>query len=194
MRFSFSLLFALFVMTGWSQTDSFNFLKTGDVAPDFTVVDCAGEEITLSEKLKEGKVVLVFYRDAWCGYCTKHMSELQDNLEATQKKVVSVVAVSPEMTEFIDDTKEKTGAEISFAHDAGYKLTNHYRTAFQLDEKTLKRYDGYGIDLEETNGNSDNILPVPATFVINQDGTIAFMHFDENYRTRSEVSEILEHL
>ncbi|MBK7669505.1 MAG: alkyl hydroperoxide reductase [Sphingobacteriaceae bacterium] len=52
----------------------------------------------------------------------------------------------------------------------------------------------YGIDLEEANGNKDNVLPVPATVIINQDGTIGYIHFDENYKKRLGIKEIVNHL
>ena len=63
-----------------------------------------------------------------------------------------------------------------------------------LHLKTLKKYKLFGIDLEKSNGNSDGILPVPATFIINQDGRIDYIHFETDYKTRLPVSEILKRL
>ena len=51
-----------------------------------------------------------------------------------------------------------------------------------------------GIDLQATYGNTDGVLPVPATFIIGTDGRIKALHFDPNYRERMPIKEILEAL
>jgi hypothetical protein len=43
--------------------------KAGDTAPDFTLQNSKGREVTLSEELKKGPVVLTWYRGGWCPYC-----------------------------------------------------------------------------------------------------------------------------
>ncbi|MEW6533972.1 MAG: hypothetical protein AB1473_24310 [Thermodesulfobacteriota bacterium] len=40
-------------------------LKEGDVAPDFVLPNAVGKSVSLGEKLKEGPVVLSFYRGGW---------------------------------------------------------------------------------------------------------------------------------
>jgi peroxiredoxin len=55
-------------------------------APDFKGKDQHGKEIRLKDVLKEGKVVLVFYRGQWCPYCNKELSRLQDSLGLIKKK------------------------------------------------------------------------------------------------------------
>ena len=71
---------------------------------------------------------------------------------------------------------------------------NQYGVSFKVKEATLTKYKLFGINLEEANGNDDNVLPVPATFIINQNGQIEYIHFDENYKERLSVSEIIKHL
>jgi hypothetical protein len=40
-------------------------VKTGDIAPDFTLPNVRGEEVRLSDALRQGPVVLAFYRGGW---------------------------------------------------------------------------------------------------------------------------------
>lgn len=174
-----------------AQTDS---LKTGDKAPLFTAMDHNGDTIDLNEKLKSGNVVLVFYRGAWCPYCNKHMSHLQDSLKFILDKGASLIAITPETNQSIDKTVSKTKATFSIVHDSTYKVMKLYGTAFKMDDATVKKYKLFGLDVEEANANKDHILPVPATFIIGKDGIILWKHFDINYKKRSTVKEILEHL
>lgn len=174
-----------------AQTDS---LKIGDMAPVFTVIDHNGDTIDLQEKMKSGKVVLVFYRGAWCPYCNKHMSHLQDSLKFILDKGASLIAITPETNQSIDKTVSKTKATFSIVHDSAYKVMKLYGTAFKMDDATVKKYKLFGLDVEEANANEDHILPVPAAFIIGKDGIILWKHFDINYKKRSTVKEIVEHL
>lgn len=169
-------------------------LKVGDKAPDFSGFSNKGENIHLSELLKKGKVVLFFYRGAWCPYCYRQMGELQDSLQLILDKNVNVLAVTPEISESIKKMVGKSGATFSIIHDEEYKIMRNYNTAFKLDEVTIKRYKNKKLGLEEANGNDDYILPVPATYIIEEDGRISFVFFDANYKNRVTVRELLRHL
>lgn len=189
-----SLLLLLNSFFGFAQNEKFNFLKAGDAAPEFKVFNQNHETLELIELLKKGKVIVLFYRGAWCPYCNRHMSNLQDSLNLITEKGASIIVLSPEVDASIEKSISKTKATFNIVHDSAYTIMNKYGVAFQVDEKSIKRYKLFGIDLEEANGNQDNILPVPATFIINKKGIIDFIHFDENYKKRLSVESILKYL
>lgn len=176
------------------QTNEPQSLKAGDQAPLFESKANNGETINLSTLLKKGPVVLFFYRGAWCPYCNKHISELQDSIHLIKEKGASVIGISPEIETSIIKTIEKTHATFPLIHDEEYKIMNAYKVAFKVDEKTIEQYKKWSIDIESANGNTDFILPVPATYVIGKDGIIKFVHFNPDYKQRAKVKEILEHL
>ncbi len=177
-----------------AQSDSVNFLKVGDKAPLFLTTSYNNNKIDLTEMLKKGKVVIVFYRGAWCPYCNKHMSHLQDSLGLILEKGASLLTISPEVESSIVKTVSKTKASFEIIHDSAYVIMKKYGVAFKVNDSTVKKYKLFGIDLEESNGNKDNILPVPATIIINQDGLISYIHFDENYKYRLPVKQIINNL
>ena len=63
---------------------------------------------------------------------------------------------------------------------------------FQLNEKTKKDYKGFGMDFTQIHGNENYELPVPAVYVIDVNNKIVFTHFEANYMTRIEPSEVLK--
>lgn len=69
-----------------------------------------------------------------------------------------------------------------------------YDVLYKVDDGTVAQLNKYGIDLEKNNGNKDHILPVPATYIIDRSGKIAYVHFDKDYTKRASVSELLEQL
>lgn len=169
-------------------------LKVGEMAPDFKVKDQSGDTLHLTELLKGSKVVLSFYRGAWCPYCNRQMAELQDSLQMILDKGATLIAISPELPESYNKMIAKTGATFSVVHDENYKVMKAYKTAFVVDKETVERYDKKGLDLKWANGNTDHILPVPATYIIGKDGVIDYIYFNTNYRKRATVKEILSHL
>ncbi|RYU89451.1 AhpC/TSA family protein [Mucilaginibacter terrigena] len=167
-------------------------LKKGDTAPVFVAKDNSGKTIDLKAVLRSGKsVVLFFYRGQWCPYCNRQMQHIQDSLQLLTGKNAYVVGVTPEAVENIDKTIAKTKATYSIVQDKSYSIMKSYGVNYVMDAATVIKYKGYGLDMAKANGNTDNVLPVPATYVINSDGKIAFVHFDKDYSRRASVKDIL---
>jgi len=170
-------------------------LKSGTKAPDFSGTDNNGKKVTLDQLLQKNKaVVLFFYRGQWCPYCNKHIQELQDSLHLLTAKGAYVVGVTPETAGNIDKTIEKTHASFSIIQDKGYQIMKAYDVNYVLDQNTVTQYKNWHVDLEENNGNKDHVLPVPATYIIDNTGKIAFVQFDKDYKKRASVADLLQAL
>lgn len=170
-------------------------LKPGDTAPVFVAKDNAGKELDLKKLLKTNKaVVLFFYRGQWCPYCNKHIQQLQDSLQLLTAKGAYVIGVTPETEENIAKTIGKTKASFSMVSDKGYNIMKAYDVNYVMDPAQVTKYKGYGIDLEANNGNTDHVLPVPATYVIGKDGKLTYVHFDKDYRKRASIKTLLSTL
>ncbi|WP_345105021.1 peroxiredoxin-like family protein [Mucilaginibacter panaciglaebae] len=186
------LLIAFFILSSaalYAQAG----LKKGGQAPVFTAKDNYGKIISLKTLLKTHKaVVLFFYRGQWCPYCNKHLQQLQDSLQMLTGKGAYVVGVTPETAENINKTIGKTHASFSIVQDKDYKIMKAYDVNYVLDDKTVGAYKKYGIDLDQNNGNTDHVLPVPATYVIDKSGKLVFVHFDKDYRNRPSIRAIAD--
>ncbi len=163
-------------------------------APDFKAKDQNGKEVRLKDLLKKGKVVLVFYRGQWCPYCNKALSRIQDSLQMIMDKGATVVAVSPEKSENITLTVEKTKATYSVLYDEGLKIMKAYDVEYEMPENTVTRYRNAGLDIEKINGNNGKYLPVPAIYIIDKESTITYRFFEADYKKRPSVKEILDNL
>ena len=169
-------------------------LAVGTTAPAFKGQDAAGHSVELRQLLKKGPVVLYFYRGQWCPYCNKELSQLQDSLQVLTAKGAQVVVVTPETPANIGQTVAKTKASFPIVHDQDLTIMKAYKTAFVVDDATAKKYLGFGVDLKKSNGLDQNILPVPATYVIGPDGKIKFAYFDTDYRHRASVRQVAQAL
>ena len=171
-------------------------LAIGSEAPYFEGIDQSGNEVTLESALQDGRsAVMIFYRGSWCGYCKKHLSELQDSLELVLAASASVIVVSPELPESSADMIEHTGATFSILHDEDYSIMQAYHVDYMISEETVFKFLGPVTKrTAKANGNDEGVLPVPATYIIGNDGQIKWVHFDPDYSKRSTVAEILENL
>lgn len=169
-------------------------LKVGDIAPSFNAKDQDGNSVSLEESLKKGPVVLLFYRGQWCPYCNKQLSHFSDSLQMLKDKKATILAVTPETSDGIRKTIEKTRASFPVLEDAGLAIMKAYRVNFAVDENTISKYKGYGIDFDKANGANGANLPVPATYVIGTDGKLKYVFFNTDYRKRVSVKDILNNL
>ena len=69
-------------------------LGVGAVAPDFTLTDQHGKQVSLSTFREVKNVVVVFFPFAFSGICTSELCEIRDNLGAFESDDVEVLAVS----------------------------------------------------------------------------------------------------
>jgi peroxiredoxin len=169
-------------------------LAVNDRAPDFTAKDQHGKSINLHTQLKKNTVVLVFYRGQWCPYCNKELKTIEDSLKFITEKNATVLAVSPEKSENISKTIEKTKATYSVLHDEGLSIMKSYRVSYKIDSLMNLKFKSYGIDFASANGENGANLPIPAVYIINKKGIITYRYFDADYRKRPSVKELIGHL
>ncbi|MGE5107154.1 MAG: peroxiredoxin-like family protein [Sphingobacteriales bacterium] len=192
-----TVLFVLFFYVTSVTAQSINDIKglsVGAKAPDFTAKDQNGKLIKLSDELKNGPVVVMFYRGQWCPYCNRLLKKVEDSLPMIKEKGATVLAITPETDEAILQTIAKTKATYSLMNDHGLKIMRSYDVAYRVDTGTVEKYKKYGIDFDKSNGSNGAYLPVPATYIVGKDGTIKYVYFNRDYKERASIKELLENL
>jgi len=159
---------------------------------NFTVPNALGGSINLDELLKDGPVVLTFYRGSWCPYCRGELSSIQTRLDKISKAGGTVLAISPEVPSKTADLAKQKELGFLFGTDHNNELAKQLALAFKLDAKTIKAYRQYGIDLPEANDTKKWELPIPATYVIDTDHTIRFAFVEPDYTKRADYDEVVE--
>ncbi|WP_053405483.1 peroxiredoxin-like family protein [Persicobacter sp. CCB-QB2] len=170
-------------------------LKVGDSAPSFSATDQNGKLIRSEDVLAKGDMVLVFYRGTWCPHCRRHISNLQKDLLQITEKGANVVVVTPEQPEFIEKMVKKSGATFSILHDTSYKIMLDYKVAFKLGREIVPAsFKQMQKNARKHNGNLEDMLPVPATYIISRDGNIRYIHYNPDFTERAGVEEIAAQL
>jgi peroxiredoxin len=169
-----------------------NALTVGDTAPDFLLADAAGNQVRLSRLLDAGPVVIAFYRGAWCPYCNLELKALQEMLPEFRAAGATLIAISPQTPDESLSTQEKHSIEFPVLSDGELSAINGFGLLHPVDDRTKEFYEKSGYDLVKSNGAIGWQLPLPATYVVKQDGTIAFAFVNADYKVRAEPAEVLE--
>ncbi|MBF8149305.1 AhpC/TSA family protein [Winogradskyella sp. F6397] len=163
--------------------------QVGDKAPNFVLKNAIGKTVALEAYLKEGPVVLTWYRGGWCPYCNLTLQQLQQELPNFKANNANLLALTPELPDQSISTTEKNDLEFEVLSDIGNKVAKDYGIVFTLTDAVASIYNK-SFDMNSHNGDSSNALPLAATYIINEEGKIAYAFLDTDYRNRAEPSEI----
>jgi len=185
------LAFALLVSAFLFSQEEVSKIKVGDLSPTFSFTDANGESQSLSDALSKGSILLVFYRGEWCPYCTKYLSQLSEAEDLFSEKGILIMAVSAENGESLENMKVKSKSNFQFISDQGYELMTAFNVEYFVPTKMVEKLASNGIDLTESHGADEPMLPIPATFLIDQNGIIQYVHYETDYKKRPDVNDIL---
>jgi thioredoxin-dependent peroxiredoxin len=100
--------------------------QAGDTAPDFTVTDTDGKSYTLSEKVKQGPVIVAFFPKAFTSGCTSELKAYRDRYADIEKLKGQVLAVSMDDAETLKKFKDSLQAPFAFIADPDGTLVKQF--------------------------------------------------------------------
>jgi peroxiredoxin len=166
-------------------------LDVGAKAPSAVVRRPDGRAVEMSTLYASKPTVLIFYRGGWCPYCNVHLGEVA-KIEADLTKLgYQVLAVSPDKPEALRASLDKGGYTYDLLSDSDASLISAYGLGFRVDDATVEKYRGFGIDLDAASGRNHHILPVPAVYIVDKQGVIRFAHYDPDYKKRLANADLL---
>ena len=172
-----------------------NALKVGEKAPNFTLPNPEGKLLSLDTLLEKGPIVITFYRGDWCPYCNLQLRALQARLPEIEALDATLVAISPQVPDGSLTKSEISEMDFIVLSDQDAKVATQFGVAWKVPEFLAEHMRvGRKLDLETINNGNGSILPIPATFILGQDGVIKWNYVNVDYRTRSEPEEIIEAL
>jgi peroxiredoxin Q/BCP len=145
-------------------------LFVGDPAPDFTLPDDAGEQVSLSE-LRGRKVIVYFYPAAMTPGCTKQACDFTDSLDSLRASGYEVLGISPDKPEKLAKFRERDGLTIRLLSDP--------------ERSVLTAWGAYG---EKTMYGKKVQGVIRSTFVVGEDGNIEVASY--NVKATGHVAKL----
>ncbi len=169
-------------------------LQAGVKIPEVAVKNPQGDTVNLASLHSDRPVVLVFFRGGWCPICTRHTGELIKIYPQVKELGAELVGISPDDTIHSKENIANNSIPFQILSDSDVTAAKAFGLAFQVDDETLEKYKGFGIDLEKASGFQHHVLPVPAVYIVDQSGKIVFAHSNPDYRERLDTSQIISEL
>jgi len=167
-------------------------LKAGDRAPEFTLKDADGRDMSSRELLAKGPLVVTFYRGIWCPYCNLDLQALQAALPAVTEHGAQLVAISPQTQSNSRKSQRDNKVTFPILSDPGNEVAARFGLRFALPDYLVELYrDTFKNDLTRINGDPSWTLPMPARYVLGTDGVIAYAEVNPDYTQRPDPEELL---
>ncbi len=165
--------------------------RTGDVAPDVTVLDSLGTPVRLRDMWIEGPLIVVFFRGGWCNYCNLQLRDWQRHSAQLRRLGAKLLAISPQEPEKSTATTEQNNLAFPVLSDPNLAAASAFGIAFTLPPELVEYFSEIGTDIPVLNGNGLWALPVPATYVIDARGIIRYAEVEPDYRKRPNPADAL---
>lgn len=166
-------------------------LKLNDNFPRFELTGLDGIEYTSAELLKNKPLIITLVRGGWCPYCMLEMQAWQD-LYQTMEGSLNIIAVTPEMPQYANTMKIDNQLDFPLIYDSNLQFAKKLGLIWKIDNALKDVLLKWNIDLSERNCSADFSLPVPATFVVDQDHKVKYRFIEEDYSLRAEPEQVID--
>jgi peroxiredoxin len=163
-------------------------LHAGALAPPFVLPDRNGNRVALDGLLRSGPVVLNFLRGSWCLFGEESLARFLAMHGRIGSAGARAVAVAP------PDTSMRQHGVLPMPElvDTDLRVATSFGLTFDLPESLRGRYLDLGYTPPKVRKSGDFLVPVPATYLIDNDGIVVFAHVDFDYRKGFEEESLLK--
>ena len=165
--------------------------KAGDMAPGFTLKDPEGRSVASADLLARGPLVVSFYRGVWCPYCNMELQALEAVRPQFEALGASLVAISPQTAPNSRKSVRQNGLHFPILSDVQGAVGAAFGLRFALPGYLVELYKNLKNDLPAFNDDPAWTLPMPARYVIGQDGIILYAEVNPDYTRRPEPEDML---
>jgi len=166
-------------------------LKAGERMPHFRLKDQNGNDISSSDLLAQGPVVISFYRGVWCPYCNLELQALEAISPTIREMGANIVAISPQTA--VNSRKSVRDNQLTFPvlSDVKGEIGAAFGLRFELPDYLIALYKQLKNDLPAFNDDPAWTLPMPARYVVGQDGIVLYSEVNPDYTCRPEPEDML---
>jgi peroxiredoxin len=167
-------------------------LHLGATAPDFTLPDAlTGRQVRSADLLAVGPLIVKFFRGRWCPYCMTELEAWQKLYPEVRARGALLVAISPQLQRQNDFTVQHHNLTFPLLSDANAKVATQFGITYTVPEPMQRHYRSILVNVPFINGDQSWRLPLPATFVLSQQGTILFSEAHADHRVRPDPHNVL---
>lgn len=169
-------------------------LPVGVKAPEFELPDHDGKIVRSADLLARGRLVLCFIRGRWCPFCVGQMEATNLLVPLIAETGASLVVISPQTVKQSYFMYDQHKLRFPLLSDSGNKVARQFGLTYRVPAAQEAVYRRAFVNLPFTNGDDSWELPIPATFILDRDGTVLYLSANEDYTERPEPGELVASL
>ena len=167
-------------------------IKPGTASPSFELENQHGKRISSAALLARGPLVVGFTRGGWCPFCVEEANAYNELYERFEEAGAQLVLLTPESLSGIKAWVQKTPYKFNILRDESNRIGEAFGVVYTFPEDLKHLYQtALAKEIPELNDAEGWKLPVPAQFILDQQGTIRYAEADPNYRIRPEPDKTL---
>jgi peroxiredoxin len=166
-------------------------LKAGDIIPSFMLPNAEGRIVFSDELLKRGPLVVNFFRGNWCPYCRRTLEALETALPDITAAGGQLVALTPDTGSHLAATKRDHRLTYEVLSDIDGAVGLQFGVLFRAPDPYRELLAGRGVNLPARHGNEGWFIPMPATFVVDQQAVIRYAFVNVDFTRRAEPADIV---
>ena len=171
-----------------------NILPLGTTIPDFQLQDHDGKSISSTDLLANRRLVLCFIRGRWCPFCVGQMEAMNLIVPEIEQAGAILVAISPQSVKQSFFMRDQHKLRFPLLSDEGNRVARQFGLTYHVPDEQKAVYQRAFVNLPLVNGAQSWELPIPATYIIDPDGTVIYASANEDYTERPEPAEIVNAL
>ena len=165
-------------------------VKVGAQAPAFVLPDVNGNTVSSAALLEKGPLVVTFYRGLWCPFCNADLLAVEAAAERIRGFGAALIAISPQTPANSRIALQENHLSFPILSDKNCELAAKFGIRWMPSEALQGVYRNFGTDVGAFNGEGSWALPMPARYVIAQDGTVVYAKVNANYTHRPEPGDV----
>jgi len=166
-------------------------LAIGAKAPAFELRDHTGNPVSSAELLSPGGLVICFFRGRWCPFCVGQLEAMNLILPRIEQAGAALLAISPQTVQQSFFMADQHKLRFPLLSDAGNNVARQFGLVYRVPDEQQAIYRRAFVNLPFANGDDSWELPIPATFILERDGTVLYASASEDYTDRPEPAEAL---
>ena len=119
------------------------------------------------------------------------MGQLQEVHTQLVELGYQIIAISPTRPAKLETILKSNTYDYTLLSDSSMLAAQQFGIAWKVGEQMLGQLKGFGIDLEESSGESHHVLPVPSVFIVDTEREVRFTYVNPDYKVRIDPSVLL---
>jgi peroxiredoxin len=166
-------------------------LKANEAAPDFLLPEANGKLVSSLELRQTAPLIVTFVYGTWSPLCAAGLRLLHGATPGIRAAGARVIAITPDNGDLLRSFKRDHRLDLEILSDLDLGVSLSFGLVAVVPEEIKNCLLRRGLDLSDPNGFPLWMLPMPATFVLDQRGIIRRACVGPDSITRATTEAVL---